>query len=175
VNINERLTYVIKQFVKMIQGHTQSVLGVCKLQVLKDDKGKLILVDAKDIRFYDETGYLDQEGNAALQKQNVKIKRRQKQCKGLYCRSDAQGKIIEKEASENKDKSLNLYVLPRPHLPDYGQGQEAVLPDPEEIDCSRQHRAGQDPAQNHRRLQEDNGRELRHEDWRKSQAEAEEM
>ena len=31
VNINDRLTYVIKQFVKFIEGQTRLPLGVCKI------------------------------------------------------------------------------------------------------------------------------------------------
>ena len=89
MNINERLTYVIKQFVKFIEGQTQLQLGVCQIQVLKDDFDHLIVVDAGQIRFYDESGFLEPAGEVTHEKKKQVLKKRKKKCRGIFCTAEA--------------------------------------------------------------------------------------
>ena len=80
-------------------------MGVAKISVLKDDQGRLILVDAKDIRFYDQDGYLEAEGGCTQPKREVKIKKYKKKCRGLYCNAESEN------MPEKPDKSMNVYVI----------------------------------------------------------------
>ncbi len=85
----------------------------------------MILVDAKDIRFYDQDGYLAAEGGCTQPKREVKIKKNRKKCRGLYCHAEPES------APEKADKSMNVYVfftyLFSYFCKDYGQEQKEVL------------------------------------------------